>query len=466
MQQVQTQNGIETAADKRSDFSASYKTWLMIVLTLVYAFNFVDRIVVSVVGQAMKTDLGLSDLQLGLLGGLAFSLFYSCLGIPVARLAEHSNRVRLLAVCVGLWSVLTAALGIAQSYVQLLFLRMGVGIGEAGGTPTSHSLIADHFSPAKRATALAILAWGPPIGGMAAAFAGGYLAQTIGWRHAFIVVGLPGLAVALLAWLTLREPPHGLSDRLAGIRSEATHAPPLRDVLKFARTNPIFRNLILGTAVESFATYSINLFLPVYLARVYHMGLAQAGLTFGLIIGLGGLIGNTLGGTLADRLGIADRRWYAWISALGFVLAGSAAMLGFLQADWHYGVAAFFVYAVLSNFWYGPTFSLIHGMVDARMRASCTAVVFLLMNLMGQGIGMTVVGGLSDVLAGRSFGGGDYHQLCIAGQAALKADPDLAAACGQASADGIRGAMALAALALFASVFFYLRAARGVGRSR
>ncbi|MGU7784785.1 spinster family MFS transporter [Burkholderia sp. PU8-34] len=457
-----------TALDARSRSGASgYRCWFLLVLVLIYASSFVDRIIIAVVGQAMKVEMNLSDLQLGLLGGLAFSIFYSALGLPIARLAERFNRVALIAISIAAWSVMTALCGTAGAYWQLMLYRLGVGIGEAGSTPTAHSLISDQFGPRRRASALAIYALGPPIGVLAGALGGGWMVQHMGWRPVFYVVGLPGLVFGLLAWLTLREPRRGGAEE--GGALAATAVPALREVLRVLMKSRAFVQMLLGTVIGAFAQYAINLFIPVYLTRVYGLGYAQAGLIFGLVVGVGGIIGNTLGGVLADWAGPKDRRWYAWVPAIGTAIGFPLIVAAFLLKDWPVAVALLFVATTALSMWNGPTFAIVHGIVEPRMRATASAFVFLLMNLVGQGLGPATIGFLSDRFAAHLFTAGNFRLACAAPgihapAAALRAP--LAAACHDASANGIRYAMLAVSIVLVWSSIHYFLASRYVARGK
>jgi len=449
---------VRTASGSRT----LYRYWFLLLLTLIYASSFVDRIFISVVAQRIKTDMHLTDLQLGVLGGLAFSILYATLGIPMARLAERCNRITLISISITLWSAMTALCGTAGNFWHLLVYRLGVGVGEAGSTPTSHSLIADQFPPERRATALSLYALGPPIGVLAGAIGGGWIAQTVGWREAFYVVGLPGLALGGLAMLTLKEPERGGAD--GSLASQ--EVPPLRAVVSLLMRSRAFVQMLLGTVVGAFAQFAINLFMPIYMARAYGMDMVQAGLAFGLIVGIGGIVGNALGGVAADSAGSRDRRWYAWVPAFGTLLAFPLAAAAFMQSDWRVAVPLLFLSTLLLNVWNGPTFAIVQGLVSPRMRATASAVVFLAMNLVGQGFGPPAIGYLSDRFAAHAFAGGNFAAACHAqgghgghGGAALFQGPD-AAACAQASASGLRYAMLVMSVIFIWSALHYLRASR------
>ncbi len=447
--------------------AGGYRSWFLLVLLLIYASSFIDRIIIAVVGPAMKLDMNLSDLQLGLLNGLAFSIFYSLLGLPIARLAERFNRIALIALSISAWSVMTALCGTAGAYWQLLIYRLGVGIGEAGSTPTAHSLISDQFGPRRRASALAIYALGPPLGVLAGALGGGWMVQHLGWRPVFYVAGLPGLVFGLLAWTTLREPQRGGAEE--GGAQLGASVPSLRDVLTVLFRSRAFVQMLLGTVIGAFAQYGINLFIPVYLTRVFGLSYAQAGLIFGLVIGVGGILGNTLGGVLADKAGTRNRRWYAWVPALGTAIGFPLVATAFTQGQWPVAVGLIFIATVTLSMWNGPTFAVVHGIVEPRMRATASACVFLLMNLVGQGLGPAAVGLLSDRFAARLFTQGQFALACAAGGAHGPAAPlqgRFAAACHEASAYGIRYAMLAVSVVLVWSSVHYFLASRHLSRNK
>ncbi len=453
------QHGASAAAPPH--FSTAYKAWLLLLLVAVYACSFLDRIVVAVLGQAIKNDLGLSDFQIGMVGGFSFALFFTIASIPLGRVAERFHRVRLISFCVVAWSVFATFCGLSQNFWQLMLCRCGVGIGEAGSTPAAHSLIADHFPPERRATALATYALGVPIGTLIAAFAGGWLAQSFGWRATFIYLGVPGVALGALTWLTMREPPRGMSEKTAAATAAAVgKVPPLSAVIRRMWSTHTIRNMVLATAVGAIALQGINMFIPMYLSRVFGMSLAKAGFTFGLVIGVGGFIGIALGGIIADWLSPKDQRWYAWVPGWATLLAVPIATFAFVQNDSALATGAIFLYAVLTLCWNGPTFSTIHRMVDPRMRASSSAIMMTVMTLIGHGLGPPLIGFLSDRFVAKAFTAGSYKALCLTGAAAPAPGSELANMCIQASAAGIRSSMLCFVAILIVAGILYLRAAR------
>ena len=380
-----------TTTESRRFASPAYAGWALGLLVLVYTSNFIDRTIVSTLGQAIKRDLQLTDLQLGLLGGLSFAVFYTALGIPIARLAERKSRVGIIAASLAVWSLMTAFCGMAQTFSQLLMARIGVGIGEAGATPAAQSLISDTVSPERRASALAVYSLGIPLGTLIGAAAGGWIAENLSWRVAFLIVGLPGVALALVVRFTLKEPPRGGS-------KEAAEAPPppLSALLKRLARRPSGLHMAAAASLASVAGYGIAYFIPPFLIRAHGLGLAQAGLLTGLIGGFPGAASLLAGGWLADRLGRRDPRAYALVPAAALLLSAPLCLLAFQAGDWRIAAAMLAVAALVQTAYLPPTFALAHNLVEPRMRASATALLFFFINLIGLGIGPTLVGGLSD----------------------------------------------------------------------
>jgi predicted MFS family arabinose efflux permease len=275
--------------------------YALAVLLAVYVLSFLDRQVIVILAEGIKKDLGLSDTQVGLMAGLAFALLYTLLGLPLARLADHprTNRVGLIALCVGAWSLMTALCGLANNFTQLLLARVGVGIGEAGGTPAAHALIGEMVEPAKRSSALAIYGMGIPLGSLLGLVLGGFLADKIGWRATFLTLGAPGVLVALLLVLTVKDP------RRTGVQSvqAAPAAEPLKTTLGLLLASPAFVLLLAAATVVSFLGYGKGVWTAAFYMRSHHLSAGQVGLWLGLSSGLAGVFGTWLGGALAERFG-------------------------------------------------------------------------------------------------------------------------------------------------------------------
>ena len=452
-----------TVEPRGSGLGAGYKTYALVILVAVYTSNFIDRQIIGTLGQAIKVDLKLTDLQLGALSGVAFAILYSLLGVPIARIAERRSRTTIIAISIALWSGFTAGCGLATTFLQLFLTRVGVGIGEAGCSPPAQSLISDYFSPRSRSTALGIYSLGIPLGSLFGALLGGKIAQLWGWRDAFFIVGLPGLILAIIIKLTLKEPPRGAYDTVA---SDGP-APSFGAVLKKLFAAKSFPNLAAGATLGSMAGYGIAFFaVPFLLRGPFHLDIAQAGAAYGIVGGLAAAVGVFLGGALTDLIGKMSRTGYAVIPGLGFLACSPLYVWAFQQGD--LATLASFIIAplILQYLYLGPTFALTHNFVEPRMRATATALLFLPINLIGLGVGPPLVGWLSDVIAQRHFThDGSFKLLCPGGHAAKGADAALAAACHAASFDGVKWAIILVAGVVFAwAGLHYLLAARTVKR--
>lgn len=361
--------------------------WL---LTLVYVVNFVDRQLVGIVGQAMKADLGLSDRQLGMLGGVAFALFYTVLGVPIARVAERRSRVGILAASLAIWSAMTALCGVARGFPGLFLARVGVGIGEAGCAAPSQSLIADSTPRERRATALAIFSLGVPIGMLIGAVAGGWIAQTLGWRMAFVALGAPGILLAIIVRLTVKEAP----------RTAAVEIPPsLLQVGRRLLTNRAFVHMAIGASLASFAGYGLTNFAVPLMVRSYHLTLATAASGFGLIVGLAVGIGIGSGGWLSDQFARSEKGAPGFVAAFGTLVAVLFFQITLVQSD--PGTLALYAIVPLAgaHLYFGPTYGVTVNAVGPRSRATAIALLLLLMNAIGLGLGPLFVGWLSDRFA-------------------------------------------------------------------
>ncbi|HEY3785938.1 MAG TPA: MFS transporter [Steroidobacteraceae bacterium] len=363
---------------------------MTLLLMAVYAFNSMDRSIISIIGQPMKVSLRLSDTQLGLLSGTAFAALYAFGGIPMARLAERLNRVNLMAASLSVWSSLTALCGLATSFTQLLLTRAGVGFAEAGCAPPAHSLISDYYEPGRRASALSIYSCGISLGYILAAVAGGYVAQHVGWRAACAIVGLPGLILALLLKTLVREPPREAKIRLPPtIRGELDE---LRAVGRSILLNRPILHMVLGLTIGGFGAYGFYAFLPPYFSRAFDLDYTTIGVIAAVTGGVTVGIGILAGGFIADRLAGHSARWYALVPALGTLIALPLYLLAMLQTDWRpaailLGSAGFFQYASL-----GPTFGVVQNAVDPSRRATATALLYVCLSVLALGGGPPFTG--------------------------------------------------------------------------
>jgi predicted MFS family arabinose efflux permease len=375
-----------------------YRYYVLGMLLVVYVFNVVDRQILSILMEPVRLELGLSDTQLGFLSGIAFALFYATLGIPIARLADRTSRTGVIAVCLALWSGMTALCGLAQNFWQLLLARIGVAVGEAGGSPPSHSLIADYFRERERATALGIFALGVPIGTMFGLFIGGWVNQWLGWRVSFMVVGVPGVLLALLVWFSVREPRRALPPQARMVGTPSGAAPSMPEVLRFFWSQRSLRLLALASAVHAFAFLGLLQWYPVFFIRSHGLTTGEIGTYMALVVGLFGGIGTFFGGYLADRLAVRDLRWYLWLPMLATGLATPFFVGVFLVQEYWLAFAFMVAPTLLLNVNLGPIFSMTQGLVPPLMRATAAAVLLFAINIIGMGLGPQFAGILSDLL--------------------------------------------------------------------
>ncbi len=367
--------------------------WLLLV---VYIFNFLDRQIVNILAEPISQELGLSDTQIGLMTGIAFALFYTLLGLPIARYSDKvtTHRGRLIAVALVIWSAMTALCGLAQNFVQLLLARMGVGVGEAGCTPAAHSLIADRVPPERRASALAFYALGIPIGSLLGLMVGGYLADTLGWRKAFMVVGLPGILLAVVVLFVLKD-----GDRKVPTAASPGAAPDtLWQSLAAVMRSPAYVLLLVAGSSASFLSYGKGTWTTIFFQRTHDMTPGEVGYYFGLWGGIAGVAGTFLGGWLADRYGRINRQHVLTAPAIGMAIAPPLAFAAYFVGDWRVALLILMIPTVLNSLYYGPTYSSVQGLVPLRTRAIASAVLLFCQNLIGLGLGPLFFGMVSDLL--------------------------------------------------------------------
>ncbi|MFI4934208.1 MAG: spinster family MFS transporter [Caulobacterales bacterium] len=450
-------------------FSDSYKRAVLTMLTLAYTLNFVDRTIISIIGQPMKESLKITDNQLGLLGGFAFAILYTVLGVPIARIAERVSRVNIMAICITLWSGFTALCGLAPNFTAMLAFRVGVGIGEAGCSPPAHSLISDYYEPKRRASALSVYAFGIPLGAMLGAIFGGLIAQFLNWRMAFFIVGIPGVLVAIALKLIVKEPPRGHSEIEAhpvlpeDVTPEetATAGRSLGEEISFEFKElwAVFRrifgtwsflNMALGITLASFAGYGAGAFSSNYFIRTFGLGLAIVGVLFGIIGGVSSGAGTLVGGFATDWANRRSAAWYALVPGIGLAVAMPIYMIAFTRTDWHMAAWVLLLPGLFQYTYLGPTFGVIQNAVDTRRRATATAVLFFFLNLVALGGGPPFTGWLIDQFAQFNFthagphsilqslngmfvhgeaAGREFFNLCPGGVPKKGADTALTAAC-------------------------------------
>lgn len=365
---------------------------MMAMLLIAYTLNFIDRQIIGILAVPIKADLGLSDGQLGLMGGLAFALFYSGLGIPIARLADRKDRGLIMAVSLALWSLMTAMCGLAQNFVQLFLARLGVGVGEAGGVAPAYSLISDIFPAEQRARALAVYSFGIPIGSASGIVFGGLIATLIDWRYAFFIVGLAGILLAPLFRRVVRDP---RPSRPAASEADSVG---IGAVLAAIMRKPSFWLLSLGASCSSMMGYGLFFWLPSFLVRSFGISLLSASLHYGAILLVGGIAGIWLGGRLADGMGKRSRAVYALVPAIAFIATIPFYAAGIGAQTILTAIALLLVPTALGLVWLGPVIAAIQGLVPASMRTTASAIFLFINNLIGIGIGTPAIGWLSDYL--------------------------------------------------------------------
>lgn len=374
--------------------SNAYSNYVLFVLFLVYIFNFIDRQVLSILLIDIKADLGVSDTAMGFLTGFAFVVFYTFAGIPIARLADRASRRNVIAVGLVVWSSMTAVSGLAQNFVHLALARIGVGVGEAAGSPPAHSLISDYFPLERRATALSIYAAGVYLGVAAAYIGGGYIAESFGWRAVYFVLGLSGIPLALLVLGTVRELPRGHSEQApveVGLVS-------FGEVLRTVGRNRSFVFVMLATSVQALSGYAMLGWAPTFMIRVHEMSRLDVSLQLGIGVGVFGGLGAYLGGKLADRASLRDARWYMRLPAIEALLSVPFGLAFLLASDPDWAMVAFYPFYFLSAMYVGPMVSMIQSLVVPNMRAQASAINLFVVNMIGLGLGPLLVGFLNDTV--------------------------------------------------------------------
>lgn len=380
------QHGTITAPSRR------YRGIVLAMLLLVYTFNFVDRQILGILAPAIKAELGLSDTQLGALGGLAFALLYSTLAIPLSWLADRASRSWVITASLAVWSGFTALCGAATGFWQLFLCRLGVGVGEAGGVAPSYALIADYYPAGQRARALSIYSLGIPLGSAAGVMLGGWIAATIDWRAAFVVIGAAGVLLAPIFQLVVREPERPV---------QPGDAEPIARVFGIMARKRSFWLLAFGAASSSMLGYGLAFWLPSLLGRSFGMDLGEIGRFYGGLLLIGGVAGVLAGGYIGDRLGARDRGWYAKLPAICFWIAVPLFAIGILSRSSTVAFLAWVVPQGLVYVWLAPVITAVQHLVPAHMRATASATFLLVNNLIGLGAGTMLLGALSDAMTAR-----------------------------------------------------------------
>lgn len=370
--------------------SRAAQSRLLIFLLLAYILNFLDRQILGILAEPIKADLKLTDAQFGAVGGLAFALLYSVLGVPLALLADRTRRSWVIAGSLGVWSGFTALCGTAASYGQLFLYRLGVGVGEAGGVAPSYALIADYFEPARRARALAIYSLGIPLGLAGGTLAGAYIASWIDWRAAFLAMGFLGIGLAPIMLYFVRDLPRPAAERVA--------AAPLAGAFPMIGRKPTFWLMAAAASCSSLCGYGLALWTPSILIRSFHLDLLDTAHFFAALLLIGGTVGVFAGGWLADRLGVTDRRWYAWLPAIAWLITAPTFAAGLMVSDLRLSWLLLLIPNALNILWLGPVVTAVQHLVPRRMRSTASASFLLINNLIGLGVGPLLMGAISDRL--------------------------------------------------------------------
>lgn len=371
--------------------------YVVIVLAALSAFNFLDQQLMSILLEPVRHEFALTDIQLGLLSGLAFAALYTVLSVPAGVWAVGHGRRDLIAVAAALWGAMTVACGFAQSFAQLVLARLGVGVGEAGGLPASQAWLSDLYAPGERATALAILTAGANIGVFFAFLFGGYVGHSYGWRVAFVAAGLPPLLLSALLWSTTHETQHRPAESAPATGSVAL----VGAVFTLMCTDRVLRQILLAAILAMTVGYGAIAWIPSFLVRSHGFNIAQAGAYLAVVIGLGGAVGTWLGGYLSDRLRVGDVRWSLWLAAIVFVLARPFAMAFYWVADTRLALALFVLPAAVGAIHIGPSVAVLHERVEARLRPLASALFMMILTLVGLGLGPLAVGALSELVFAR-----------------------------------------------------------------
>lgn len=393
--------------------SPGYRKLVLAMLLLVYTFNFLDRQILGILAGPIKAELGLTDTQLGLLSGPAFALLYSTLAVPLALLADKTSRTWVITVALTVWSGFTALCGLATNFWQLFAYRVGVGVGEAGGVAPSYAVISEYFPGNERARALAIYSLGIPLGSAGGVFLGGYIAALIEWRTAFIVVGIAGVLIAPIFRLIVREPRRGQFDPSS---ASATPPPPMLSVFGIVARKPSFWLLSLGAAFSSMCGYGVAFWLPSLMVRSFGLDLIQTTQFYGTLLLTGGVFGVLAGGWLGDRLGAKDKRAYAILPGIAFLISAPFFAAGVLSESVKAAFLFLLVPQALGYFWLGPVITAIQHLVTPSQRATASACFLLIGNLIGLGLGSVILGALSDAFTLR-YGAEALRYAMLAGVA-------------------------------------------------
>lgn len=441
--------------------TAGYRNYVLFSLTLLYTLNFIDRILIGVVAQPIIEEFALKDWQFGLLSGFGFALMYTLMGIPIARLSEQANRVRIIAFGVILWSVMTALCGVAGGFISLLVFRIGVGIGEACLTPPANSIIADYYPPRSRAKALAIYTMGITLGSVLANAFGGPIAQAFSWREAFLILGVPGILFGLLFLFTVKEPPRGYADPPG---TKAVGKMTFGETLQELSNKKSFWINIFAAAGVAFVGYGISNFQVAFFERAHGMTTSEAAVQIAAPLGLAASFGAFAAGWLTEKLSVKYPNAVAWIPGTWLILCVPLYWIGFSADNIQVAFGVLLVGAVFHYGYLGAQYTISQGVASAGARATAVALFLFIVNIIGYGGGPLVMGLLSDYLmsanlAASSFGGELVADVCKGRPDDLIAalGQEKAEACMTAGAEGLRWAIIyISSIFIFTGLLYLL----------
>jgi predicted MFS family arabinose efflux permease len=391
---MSSDGAVAAAPARADDYSTTYKIYVLVLLLVVYISNYADRMILSVLMPAIKAEFQASDTAMGFLAGTAFAIFYATLGVPIAIWADRGNRKTIISLAVAIWSVMTAVCGLAQNFWQFALARVGVGVGEAGGSPPSHSIISDLFGPKERATALGIFALGVPFGLFVGLYGGAQVAEIYGWRATFYVLGVPGIILALLVFFTIREPQRGASDGFA----HAGEAPALMTTVRQMLGQRSLVHVFAGATITTLVGYAGVQWWPTFVMRSHGLSMTDLSLFLALVFGVAGGLGTFFGGYVADQFSKHDVKWMPRIVTIATLVGLPFGIAIYLTGSSWMVFALIGVPAALGAVYLPPTYAMTQGLVDVRMRTVASALLLFVINLIGMGLGPLLAGLISDAL--------------------------------------------------------------------
>lgn len=461
--------------------SKGYRTYVLLVLMVVYTLNFIDRNLIGVVASGVIESFDLSDSEFGFLAGWPFAIFYAAMGLPIAMAADRFNRVNIIVICIVLWSLMTALCGFAAGFITLMMFRIGVAIGEAGCTPPANSIIGDYYPAKSRATALGIYSMGVTLGGVLAYLFGGPLAalegadfgnwltsigvgglfsgidwNTVeGWRIAFVVIGLPGILIGGLLWLTVKEPPRGYSDPPG---SQSLIKASTKETFKELASKPSFWWMAAGAALVAFVGYGLFTFQIPFLMREHGLGVREASVYYGAPLSAVAAVGTFLGGYLTDKFSSRFSTAVAIIPAIGLLLAVPLYIFAFYSTNLTVLFITWALAAVCHYAYLGAQYNIGQGVVSARSRATAIAILLIIVSIVGNGIGPQFVGIMSDLFTGANLGGTDLSvSICAAGEGLSESQIEN---CAAAKSSGLKQSISVTTLWFIVAAFCFYMASR------